>query len=213
MRVDRGLCTALLIFFSRLDVNCSFRLQRYCAKAALKVPVGTFTLTTRSRKIYGSKSLRNSHALASTINRCDQYAERLSKPRWGGPILGPIVRYLNTIMIGVIFSVILRVFNKFTSVRRELLTDKIFNREKGRGLLTVSNHQSMADDPGLFAALIPWWRITSKQMRWVLCTEDVFFYVSIYFSMPSKCCVVSSFKSVHLKRSVEIPQCCIFQLH
>lgn len=72
----------------------------------------------------------------------------------------------------------LRVFNKFTAFRRELLVDKIFNREPGRGLLTVSNHQSMADDPGLFSAMIPWWRITSKQMRWVLCTEDVFFFVS-----------------------------------
>ena len=78
----------------------------------------------------------------------------------------------------------LRVFNKFTAFRRELLVDKIFNREPGRGLLTVSNHQSMADDPGLFSAMIPWWRITSKQMRWVLCTEDVFFFVS-YFPTTS----------------------------
>ena len=183
MKVNKNLCAAFLIFVSGLNRNSSLRVQRCCANSALRVPVGTLTNTMRPGTICGGRSQRDSHALASTINRCDQYAKVLSKPRWGGPIFGPIVRYLNTIMIGVIFSIILRVFNKFTSVRRELLTDKIFNREKGRGLLTVSNHQSMADDPGLFAALIPWWRISSQQMRWVLCTEDVFFYVSYCSSM------------------------------
>ena len=191
MKVNKNLNSAVLIFISTLNITSSLRAQRCCAKSTLRLPVGTQTDIMRPRAICGGRSRHNSHALASSINRCDQYAEILSKPRWGGPIFGPIVRYLNTIMIGVIFSIILRVFNKFTSVRRELLTDKIFDREKGRGLLTVSNHQSMADDPGLFAALIPWWRIRSQQMRWVLCTEDVFFYVSYTSNMSSKRSVVS----------------------
>jgi hypothetical protein len=127
---------------------------------------------------YHTKSALSLNTLAA-LSRCDEYAAILSKPRWGGSILGPIVRYLNTVLIGGLFAFILRVLNKFTAIRRELLVDKIFKREAGRGMLTVSNHCSMADDPGLFSALIPWWRMNSSQMRWVLCTEDIFFFVSI----------------------------------
>ena len=179
MKVNNCICVSVFVIISRLYLVDSLCTQSRITILRAKQSDALPTLSRsdisciRSRE---SKSLE----LASSINRCDEYAEVLSKPRWGGAILGPIVRYLNTIMIGSIFSIILRVFNKFTAVRRELLVDKIFNREPGRGLLTVSNHQSMADDPGLFSAMIPWWRITSKQMRWVLCTEDIFFFVSYY---------------------------------
>ena len=118
---------------------------------------------------------------SSTIqmNRCDKYAtDVLSKPRWGGAIIGPIVRYFNTVWIGLLFSFILRVMNNFKTYRQNILFHHIFKRPKNKGLLTVSNHQSVADDPGLFAAFIPWWRISPRRLRWVLCTEDVFFAVS-----------------------------------
>jgi hypothetical protein len=175
MKVHSSLCTTAFILVTRVSSLHSFQLPHATLKSSpMRHEAAVCISTSRCTNKYGLRSL----TLSSTPNRCDQYAEVLSKPRWGGRILGPIVRYLNTLMIGFIFSVILRVFNKFTSVRRELLVDKIFNREDGRGMLTVSNHQSMADDPGLFAALIPWWRISSKQMRWVLCTEDIFFFVS-----------------------------------
>lgn len=175
MKAHSFLCTTVFILVTRVTLLHSLQFPL----AALKFsPTSHEAVVCSSRSSSINKYGHRSLTLSSTLNRCDQYAEVLSKPRWGGRILGPIVRYLNTLMIGFLFSVILRVFNKFTSVRRELLVDKIFNREAGRGLLTVSNHQSMADDPGLFAALIPWWRISSKQMRWVLCTEDIFFFVS-----------------------------------
>ena len=117
----------------------------------------------------------------STLNmksRCDIYAETtLSKPRWGGPILGPIVRFINNTITGIIFSIFLRLFNSFKTVRMKLLLNQVFKRSKGRGLLSVSNHQSILDDPGLWAACLPWWRIRPEQLRWSLCTEDVFFAV------------------------------------
>lgn len=181
MKVIRCLYVTIVVLASRLSLLHSWQLQQRLHKVAYPTCHGSMGFAASSmltsNKNIGFKSFK----LSSSLNRCDQYSEVLSKPRWGGPIFGPIVRYLNTVMIGTIFSIILRVFNKFTAVRRELLVDKIFHREEGRGLLTVSNHQSMADDPGLFAALIPWWRITSKQMRWVLCTEDIFFFVSLFF--------------------------------
>lgn len=52
----------------------------------------------------------------------------------------------------------------------------IFRRPTGKGLLTVSNHQSILDDPGLWAAVLPFWRVRPEQLRWTLCTEDVFFF-------------------------------------
>jgi len=34
-------------------------------------------------------------AAESSYERCERYAELLKGPRWGGPVLGPVVRYLN----------------------------------------------------------------------------------------------------------------------
>ena len=121
-----------------------------------------------------SNGIRKRHNIC--MNRCDEYAETvLKRPRWGGPILGPIVRYLNSCFIGILFGTILCILNSFKAFRRDILLNQVFRRDKGRGLLTVSNHMSVLDDPGLFAALLPWWRISPRRLRWVLCTEDVFF--------------------------------------
>ena len=133
--------------------------------------------TLQSTAAAAAPTLKNTRSCLA-MNRCDVYADTvLKQPRWGGPVLGPIVRYLNSCFIGVIFTVVLRVLNRFKAFHKERLIHQIFRREKGRGMLTVSNHMSVADDPGLFAALIPWWRVSPRRLRWVLCTEDVFFAV------------------------------------
>ena len=181
MKVNQCVFATGLVLFGRLSLFNSLGVQRSFLKVtspSLNRPVQFHVTTSQDHKNNEFRSF----ALSSTLNRCDKYAEVLSKPRWGGPIIGPIVRYLNVFLIAFLFSTILRVFNKFTVIRKELLTDKIFKREKGRGLLTICNHQSMADDPGLLSAFIPWWRISSNRMRWVLCTEDIFFFVSSYLS-------------------------------
>lgn len=108
--------------------------------------------------------------------KCDVYAQKvLMRPRWGGPVLGPVVRYLNSILFGLVFSFILGVLNNFKAFRLKVLLNMVFNRKPGRPLLTVSNHQSVLDDPGLWAVLLPYWRFRPEQMRWQICTEDVFF--------------------------------------
>jgi hypothetical protein len=116
---------------------------------------------------------------ALSASRCDKFVEFLEKnKRWGGKFMGPLIRYINILFIGSIFSIVLRVLNKFKSHRANVLLNNIWKRLKGQGLLTVSNHQSFYDDPGLWAALLPWWRIRPEVLRWSLCTEDVFFAVS-----------------------------------
>jgi len=98
-------------------------------------------------------------------------------------MVGPLCRRLSIIIVSIVSVVVLRVFNRFRVIRENTLKRLMFHRPKGKGLLTVSNHQSVVDDPGLWGALLPFWRISPEQMRWSLCTDDIFFYVciSIYF--------------------------------
>ena len=130
----------------------------------------------------GNDGINSRKKFSLSMNRCDEYANNvLRQPRWGGPIIGPIVRYFNSVFIGVTFSIILRIMNSFKAIRRHILVNLIFNRERDRGLLTVSNHMSV------IAALIPWWRISPRRLRWVLCTEDVFFAVRnhcLFYACP-----------------------------
>jgi hypothetical protein len=143
---------------------------RKLSPSSLAHPTGSDASHTPNRNGLHQRSMRN---------RCDEYADFVLKPRWGGPVLGEIVRYFNTLFIGTVSVFILRVMNRFRVFRKEILINRIFNREKGRGLLTVSNHQSVFDDPGVLSAFIPLWRFffRSNRLRWVLCTEDVFFAV------------------------------------
>lgn len=138
----------------------------------------TAARTVTIRTIVTAATKRSVSTTALLLSRCDEYADFVTKPRWGGRIVGPVLRYLNDFAVGIIFTVVMRIMNKFRSHRREALLNAIFKRPKGQGLLTVSNHQSFFDDPGIWAAVLPWWRIRPDRLRWSLCTEDVFFYVS-----------------------------------
>jgi monolysocardiolipin acyltransferase len=108
--------------------------------------------------------------------RCETYSNTvLAQPRWGGPVLGPTVRYVNSALIGILFSIVLGQLNSFRGHRLDTLLKLVLDRPNGKPLLTVSNHQSVMDDPGLWAKILPWWRLRPEQLRWQICTEDVFF--------------------------------------
>lgn len=126
-----------------------------------------YGLRPRSRPGVADISLR--------VSRCDEYSELIKKPVYRQNILWTIVKYFNTLVVASFFSLILRVFNKLKVIRRTVLLDHVFKRTKGQGLLTVSNHQSVMDDPGLWSAILPFWRMWPNQNRWSICTEDVFF--------------------------------------
>jgi len=128
------------------------------------------TLDSRSVPLRGSST-------ALQMSRCDDYAEYLRKnpDRWGGPIIGPIIRYINIFIVGLLGRFLLAVLCRFKRIRLETLLHLVWNRPKGKPLLTISNHQSVFDDPGLWGALLPFWLFRPNQMRWNLCTEDIFF--------------------------------------
>lgn len=108
--------------------------------------------------------------------RCLDFNTRYLKQvrRWYTPIL----QYMSQIMCYTVFGFVMKVMNRFHHHRLQVLHDLVYRRPKGQGLLTVSNHQSMADDAGLWAALLPLWRTLPSKLRWIICTEDVFFSVS-----------------------------------
>ena len=124
-------------------------------------------LDKKETQLASSASITN-----SDLSRCDKYAISLNKKfKWG--IIGKIVRYVNICFVSLLMSFIFRVLNSLKIVRGELLWKYLFKRD--RPLLTVSNHMSMLDDPGLMGAILPYWLFRPDQVRWSLCTEDIFF--------------------------------------
>ena len=54
--------------------------------------------------------------------------------------------------------------------------DKILNRESDQGILTVSNHRSLFDDPPILSSLLPYEiAIQPKYLRWNVCAQEYCF--------------------------------------
>ena len=58
---------------------------------------GTIAASTSSTSLFAaaSESSPAPAAVESPYERCERYSELLKGPRWGGPVLGPVLRYLN----------------------------------------------------------------------------------------------------------------------
>lgn len=132
--------------------------------------------------------------------RCESYAEMLKARQPRSPKRETIVKYGTNFFIGCLYTTVIKVMNRLTVVRREELYSQVFGRDKGKGLLTYSNHQSMVDDPGLWVALLPWWRMPPEQFRWGLCTQDVF------FASPIITAIMRAGNIIPLNRSDSIDQ-------
>eukprot|EP00960_Hanusia_phi_P048086 758760-Hanusia_phi.AAC.7 len=60
--------------------------------------------------------------------------------------------------------------------RHDAWLARIRSRPPGIPLITVANHESCCDDPGLMGALIPWdVAIDPARMRWGICTQEICF--------------------------------------
>lgn len=152
----------------------------------LKRPSRVLSLRPRLLSTLGDLSAGKEVRLLSTMgdlsagkemNRCEKFIDACRKRgphRWGA--VGLFIRYLNQMAVGILFGIFLKVFNR-TKVHNldRLLRVVEKPREGDRPLLSVSNHQSIMDDPGLWCGILPWWRISPNKVRWSICTEDVFF--------------------------------------
>ena len=72
---------------------------------------------------------------------------------------------------------ILDVVNTTTATNRDAFERAISTRNPDRGLITVCNHVSTFDDPGMLSSLIPWSFFASEPrhrgVRWTLCTDEI----------------------------------------
>lgn len=88
---------------------------------------------------------------------------------------------LTIAVVGTFGKLLLSGLNTLSAYRMDVLYSAIESRDPGRGLLTVSNHQSVIDDPLLLSALLPP-RILYRPsvMRWGLCSVDICFQARFY---------------------------------
>jgi monolysocardiolipin acyltransferase len=86
------------------------------------------------------------------------------------------------VTVGALSRVLIRGLNSLQMYRMDVLYNAIESRPHGQGLLTVSNHRSVADDPIMLSAMMPP-RILFRagSMRWGLCSTDIC-YQSSWFA-------------------------------
>ena len=78
--------------------------------------------------------------------------------------------------VGAFSKVLLTNFNKLHMYDMDTLYEAIEHRDSQVGLLTVTNHRSVLDDPFLLAAILPRRILLSPdKMRWGLCSLDICF--------------------------------------
>ena len=151
--------------------------------------ISTLVLTDsfRYNGISPLRSPSSFHHMAATVpvdsvmdvSRVDAYIsgmERRGAGRSFGTVIGSIVRWFNMVIVSSAFFILLRVLNRLKVHNVEGLNTLIL-KPREMPLLSVSNHQSFLDDPGLWAAILPFYRIHPDRTRWGICTEDVFFAV------------------------------------
>ena len=76
--------------------------------------------------------------------------------------------------------------NTYRIHNHERLLQSVYHRDRDRGLVTISNHESCIDDPLLWGALK--WKTAVKRdsLRWILAARDICFtsyWSSLFFSL------------------------------
>lgn len=93
---------------------------------------------------------------------------------------GWIVARATTMALGAaICKMVMSVGNQtniFRDEKHERWLGLVRGREDGVPLITVSNHESCFDDPGVMSVIVPWdVAANPKKMRWGICTQDICF--------------------------------------
>ncbi|KAF6249537.1 hypothetical protein COO60DRAFT_950041 [Scenedesmus sp. NREL 46B-D3] len=96
-----------------------------------------------------------------------------------GPPWGPYGRDLTLGIVSLASKFILQVLNSTKVLNQDTYTELVHNRPHGAGLLTISNHTSTFDDPGLPCAMLPWHFFWTEhnhgRNRWTMCASDICF--------------------------------------
>uniref|UniRef100_A0A2A4IUG7 Tafazzin family protein n=1 Tax=Heliothis virescens TaxID=7102 RepID=A0A2A4IUG7_HELVI len=91
-------------------------------------------------------------------------------------------------VVGLFSKIIIEFLNKTTVYNRETLAAAV-RRPRGQPLLTVSNHHSCFDDPGLWGVLDVRALTSRSRMRWSLAAHDICFTNALHscFFALGKC--------------------------
>ncbi|GAX73579.1 hypothetical protein CEUSTIGMA_g1030.t1 [Chlamydomonas eustigma] len=107
------------------------------------------------------------------LEQC-QIDEAITSPPWG-----QIGRAFTLGIISGACKLVLNVINTTSVENHDIWLKHVMNRELGRGLITISNHTTLVDDPGVISAITPWWYFWSEPqhhgMRWSMCAKEVCF--------------------------------------
>ncbi len=96
----------------------------------------------------------------------------ITSPPWG-----EMGRVVTLGLVSLFSKAVLTVANTTEVKHKETFDDLVMRRPPGVGLLTVSNHTSTFDDPGIISAMTPWsYFITEhrhKGVRWAMCAKEI----------------------------------------
>ena len=95
------------------------------------------------------------------------------------PILLNLARRMSGFINISFFRFFMTTLGKVTVKKDEnyaIFLDRVVSRHAEVPLITISNHRSMADDPGAMSCLLPYWTAVKPQhIRWSLCAQDYCF--------------------------------------
>ncbi|GFR45151.1 hypothetical protein Agub_g6534 [Astrephomene gubernaculifera] len=101
-------------------------------------------------------------------------AQEVLAPPWG-----PLGRSFTLGVVSTCARLILNVLNTTEIINHDRLIRAVQDKRKDAGLITVCNHTSLFDDPGVLSLIMPWhWLWTepiTQNVRWSLCAREVCF--------------------------------------
>ncbi|XP_011493893.1 PREDICTED: tafazzin homolog [Ceratosolen solmsi marchali] len=91
--------------------------------------------------------------------------------------------------VGIVSKIIMEWLNKTTVYNKHIIERALNSRPKEVPLITVSNHHSCFDDPGIWSTLNLKNLLNRRKMRWSLAAHDICFtnMWHSYFFMLGKC--------------------------
>ncbi|XP_029035182.1 tafazzin [Osmia bicornis bicornis] len=91
--------------------------------------------------------------------------------------------------VGIFSKIFIEWLNKTTVYNKHVIEQALDCRPRNRPLITVSNHYSCFDDPGIWATLDLRYLLKPRKMRWSLAAHDICFTKTwhSYLFMLGKC--------------------------
>lgn len=156
-------------------------LDRTTASVKYRVARG---ITDRERSLCALKESKGSRGASSArVMASDDSAPSTSARANEGGMLptdapwGTLGRQAVLSTVALVSKFLLDVVNSTTTTNGETLRDAITSRERPQGLITLSNHASTFDDPGVLSELIPMKYFLTEPwhggVRWTLCTDEI----------------------------------------